>query len=212
MENKEHPETPSTDESTQSKDGNGFRWTLTVVIILLALCLQFFLFFRFSLWTNKEGNQPTPLFKTPSPSESLKEGPPSPTEAMKNANTQTEGGNQGERSPGEDLIADAPPHAHFHGILELARQEERDLVLSRIQQVKLLEYCLKMKSSRDDTEQFKAGNKQLRRAFFSGLNRKQAKLVKDNMKKWDKETPAPAGEKSPEGVFLEQCSKALKGK
>lgn len=220
-----------------SANGSFFRWGATILVVVLVMFFEFYLFSRYSLWQSSAGKSDEKIeiqskavpvapvvASSPSPQvPQVVQHPPAVPSNNEFHPSVPSSANPVEEPPpettGENVtIVDREsmklmPGADFkivlRGVLEL--ESNNDYLLSPERESALYNSCLQISKAWDDPDARKSEIEKCKFLFFASLNQKQMKLVKNNMKLWPVEHgqyKAPENEDQ-EKYLLKKCTELL---
>lgn len=218
-------------------NGNFFRWGATILIVVLVMFFEFYLFSRYSLWQNVAGkpgesaqlqttNIPAVLPAVSSPSPEVVSTTPDTPVAPANHDfhpvVPTQAPPSSQPVPVESgesvtiVFRDSMtlmPGTDFptvlRGILELETKSEYLLAPER--ETALYKSCLQIGKVWDDPQLRKTETDKCKYLFFASLNQKQLMFFEKNMKSWagDHGSYKAPENQDQEKYLLEQCTKLL---
>ncbi len=220
-----------------SANGSYFRWATTILVVVLVMFFEFYLFSRYSVWQNNAGNDngniQTQNGNTPVVHAVIPNQPPDDSHGIHQPQS-TPSGNEFHpvtpssappvKKPVNEISIDSItivdreslkliPEANFimvsRGILELETNSE--YFLSPERESALYDSCRLVSKVWEDSDARKTEIDKCKYLFFASLNQKQMKFVRNNMKSWGVEPDrykAP-GNKNQEKFQLEKCIELL---
>lgn len=217
-------------------DGSFLRWGATILIVVLVMLFEFYLFSRYSLWYNRAettdnkiqvGSSDVPpdhkVYSSPSPSpeavpmisavpDSHEFHPVIPTQSPRAKEpVSTESGESVTIVYREsmNLMPGVDFSTVLRGILELETKSE--YLLSPEREAALYKSCTQILKVWNNSELRKEETEKCKYLFFASLNRKQMEFVGKNMESWTKDPgryKAKSGQDQEE-YLLKQCVELL---
>ena len=217
-----------------SANGSLIRWGATILVVVLVMFFEFYLFSRYSLWQNTAGKSggiiqeqsanSSLVTSTPVPQNNKVEQHPAVTTTVKEFHPVVPSPVIPDEKPapptsGESItIVDREsmslmPGTDFkmvlRGILEL--ETNNDYLLAPEREAAIYNSCRLISSVWDDSNTRSSEIEKCRFLFFASLNQKQIQFVRNNMKLWTEgygKYKAPENEDQ-EKYLLKKCMELL---